>query len=76
MALNAYIGEWNETGPRIESGPSDEYLGVALIHSFSVMADLLVAVVQYFSIDRPDVLEKLKQTSIELCSGNNAHKRG
>ena len=62
MALNAYIGEWNETGPRIESGPRDEYLGVALVHSFGVMADLLLTVMQYFEINRPDVLEKLKQT--------------
>ena len=62
MALNAYVGDWNETGPRIESGPRDEYLGVALVHSFSVMADLLVTVMQYFGINQPDVLEKLKQT--------------
>jgi Family of unknown function (DUF5677) len=66
MALNAYIGEWNETGPRIGSGPSDEYLGVALVHSFSVMADLLVTIMQYFDINRPDVLEKLKQIWTEL----------
>jgi len=67
MALNSYITEWNETGPQIGSGPSDEYLGIALVHSFSVMADLLVTVMQYFGIDRPDVLEKLKQTWSELA---------
>jgi hypothetical protein len=66
MALNAYISEWNETGPQIGSGPSDDYLSIALVHSFSVMADLLVAVMQYFGIDRPDVIEKLKRTWSEL----------
>jgi hypothetical protein len=66
MALNSYISEWNEKGPQIGSGPSDEYLGIALVHSFSVMADLLVTVLQYFSIDCPNVLEKLQQTWSEL----------
>jgi hypothetical protein len=63
---NSYISDWNEKGPQIGSGPSDEYLHIALVHNFSVMADLLVTVLQYFDIDRPDLLETLQQTWSEL----------
>jgi Family of unknown function (DUF5677) len=66
MGLSAYIEEWNEIGPKIGSGPSDEYLGIALVHSFSVMADLLLTVMQYFEVDRPDVLGKLSEAWSEL----------
>lgn len=66
MALNAYITEWDQTGPRIESGPSYEYIGVALIHSFGVMADLLPAVMNYFGIQRSDIVETLQNTWVEL----------
>jgi hypothetical protein len=70
MALNAYIGEWNEIGPLIHSGPSDEYLSVALSHSFSVMADLLLIVMQYFGIDRQDVVEKVNHIWSDLDQDN------
>ena len=72
MALNSYVSDWNETGPQIGSGPSDEYLRIALVHSFNVMADLLVTVLQYFDIDRPDVLEKLEQVSSQLGQAEEA----
>jgi hypothetical protein len=74
MALNSYITEWNEIGPKIGSGPSDDYIGIALVHSFHVMADLLVAVLQYFGIDRPDVLHKLEQASSELCQDDRGSR--
>lgn len=66
MALNAYITAWDETGPRIGSGPSDEFIGVALVHSFGVMADLLLSVMNHFGIQRADIGEKLKTTWVEL----------
>ena len=73
MALNAYITEWNETGPRIASGPSDAFIGVALVHSFGVMADLVLVVMDYFGIERPDIVETLKRTWAEL--GQEAGRR-
>lgn len=56
MALNAYIGEWNETGPKIGSGASDKYLSVALVHSFGVMADPLLL--------RCNILASIAQTCL------------
>lgn len=59
FALNDYIEDWNEKGPVIQSGASDNHIGIALVHSFGVMADLLMLVCQYFAIERPDIREKL-----------------
>lgn len=59
FALNDYIEDWNEKGPRIQSGASDNHVGLALVHAFGVMADLLVLACRYFAIDRPDIREKL-----------------
>lgn len=50
---------WNEVGPRIQSGASDNHIGIALVHSFGVMADLLMLVCRYFGIERPDIREKV-----------------
>lgn len=66
FALNDYIGHWNEVGPFIESGPTDKYVDIALVHSYGVIADLLMVVCKYFGIDRPDVFTKLKDIWAEL----------
>lgn len=62
FALNDYIEDWNENGPLIQSGASDNYVGIALVHSFGVMADLLMLVCRYFAIDRPNIGAKLGTT--------------
>jgi hypothetical protein len=59
FALNDYIQDWNEKGPLIQSGASDNHIGIALVHSFGVMADLFMLVCRYFAILRPDIAEKL-----------------
>jgi hypothetical protein len=62
MALNAYIAEWNEVGPRINAGPSDDYIEVALAHNAMVLADLLSLYCGYFEIKRADIFEKIAET--------------
>jgi len=59
LALFGYIADWNEIGPRIESGPSDSHLEVVLMHSAEVMATILDYVCRYWGIDRPDVFREL-----------------
>jgi hypothetical protein len=60
MALNAYIADWDEVGPRINAGPSDECIEVALGHNATVLADVLDLYCRYFKIDRPDIFEKIQ----------------
>jgi hypothetical protein len=61
MALNAYIAEWNEIGPRVHAGPSDDYIEVALSHSVMTLADVLVRYCEYFKIERPDLFERINK---------------
>lgn len=60
MALNDYIAEWNEIGLRINAGPSDKHVEVALGHNAMVLADILVLFCDYFKIERTDVAEEIK----------------
>ena len=62
MALGGYIEDWNEVGPRIQSGPSDTYVGIALVHSYGVMADFLSLILRFFGIDRPDIEKDIRDT--------------
>jgi hypothetical protein len=59
-ALNEYIQDWNEVGPQIGSEESDKHVGLALVHNYGVLADLLLIVCKFFDIDRPDLFAKLR----------------
>lgn len=59
VALFGYISDWNDVGPRIESGPSDSHVDVVLMHSAEVMATILDYVCRYWGIERPDIFTKL-----------------
>jgi len=61
MALNAYIAEWDEVGPRINAGPSDDHVEVALGHSAMVLADILTLFCAYFKIERQDIFDQIKE---------------
>ncbi|MGH7364958.1 MAG: DUF5677 domain-containing protein [Candidatus Rokuibacteriota bacterium] len=62
FALDAYFTDWDEIGPRIESGESDAHVGLALVHSYAVMADLFTIVLRFFGIDRPDLTREIRET--------------
>jgi hypothetical protein len=59
MAIDPYIQDRDKPSLLINSGPSDVYIDIALAHNFVVMADLCIAVMNYFGIQRPDIAEKL-----------------
>ena len=68
IALNAYIADWDEVGPRINAGPSDDYIEVALGHNATVLADVLDLYCGYFKIERPGIFEKI-QTLLNSING-------
>ena len=61
MALVGYMDE-NETGLMLSSAVRDDYIGLVLVHNYLVMADLLVATINYFGVQCPDLVEKLSTT--------------
>ena len=58
-AIGGYIGDWNEIGPKIESGPSDSHIEVVLMHNAEVMAMILHFVCRYWGIERQDIFDEL-----------------
>jgi hypothetical protein len=66
LALSAYIGAWDEQGVVIGSEESDKYIGLALVHSYGILADLLSIFCKFFEVDRPDLFAKIESTWNEL----------
>ncbi len=62
FALDHYFTDWGEGGPKIESGESDAHIGLALAHSYGVMADLFTMVLKFFGVNRPDIEKELRET--------------
>jgi len=60
MALNGYIAAWDEVGPRVNAGPADDYIDVALRHSAVVLADMMMWYMAHFGVDRPDIRDGLR----------------
>jgi hypothetical protein len=60
MALNGYIPKWDEEGPNINAGPNDDHVAVALGHNMMVLADVLTLFCDYYRIERPDVMARIK----------------
>ncbi len=67
LALFGYIGDWNEVGPRIESGPSDSHIDAVLMHNAEVMATVLDYSCRYWKIDRPDIFAELTKAFAEFA---------
>ena len=57
-AIDSYIRDRDKPSYRI-TGPSDEYISIALAHNFFVMTDFFNIALSYFGIQRPDIGEKL-----------------
>lgn len=67
FALDRYLDTHrNPTGLHIEAGETDSLVDIALIHSFGVMADFLSLLLQFFSIDRPDIRSQVRETWASL----------
>ncbi len=65
-AVDRYVVEWNEDGPKISSEPSDQYVRIALVHNFLVMANIFLAFCSHFKIDIQNITAKLDETWKEL----------
>jgi len=61
MALSGYIAEWNEVGPRLNAGPTDDYLEIVLGHSAMVLAEVLMLHLRHFEIERPDIVTRVNE---------------
>lgn len=66
FALNEYLEQWNEVGPRFRA-ESDNGISLALLWNFRIMKDLLSLFLRYYRIDRKDVEDALDRKFIELC---------
>ncbi len=62
LALDTYATIHEDGSILIEAGERDEHVGMALIHSWGVMAEVLVAVCRYFRIEIPDTKRELEET--------------
>lgn len=60
MAISRYVEEWDENGPKINSSPSDNYVKIALIDNFRVLAIVFFGFCKHFSIDEPDGFSKIQ----------------
>ncbi len=67
FALNTYIAEWNEVGPRLE-GESDKDVELALLGNFLIASDLLLQALHYYQINRPDMVNALQSKWTELAT--------
>jgi len=59
LAVGGYLGEEDDAGRKIESGPSDSHVEAVLAHSADVMANILDFVCRYWKIERQDIFEDL-----------------
>jgi len=60
--MNDYIEKRDEEGPKIHAAEGDEYVRIAMVHFFGVMAAVSGMFCRYFRIDRPDIMEALRTT--------------
>jgi hypothetical protein len=68
FALNDYAEPLSNGIIKLDSGPSDAHIDLALIHNFQVMLDISRLVCTYFGIDRPDLFASLDKLADELAS--------
>ena len=66
LALDTYATIDKDGLIRIEAGQRDEYVGMALVHSWSVMAEVFIAVCRHFEIEIADTKEELEETWAHL----------
>jgi hypothetical protein len=66
LALDAYATVHKDGHILIEAGQRDEYVGLALVHSWSVMAEVFVTVCRHFKIEIADTKRELEETWLHL----------
>ncbi len=66
FALNEYLEEWDEVGPRMR-GESDNGVSLALLWNYRTAKDILFQFCRYFVIERPDIRDALEVREAQLC---------
>ena len=67
VSLSLYIAECDKDGLRIDSGPSDKYIGIALHHNFWVMANILFFFCSHFDIVDPEIFNRIDKEWVKLA---------
>ncbi len=67
QALSRYVVESNETGRKIGIVPSDEYVSIALIHNFWIMANIFLRFCSHHSIEEKDIETRLDENWKKLA---------
>ena len=62
LALDSYVTIHDDGFLEIQAGQRDEYVGLALVHSWSVMAEVFVATCQHFKINITNTERELQET--------------
>jgi uncharacterized protein DUF5677 len=62
LALDTYATIHEDGFILIEAGERDEHVGMALLHSWSVMAEVLVSVGRYLRVEIPDTKREFEET--------------
>ena len=66
FALNEYLDTRDGRGLTIQSGETDDHVRIALVHSYGLVADLLMLVCRYFQIERPEIMQEITETFAHL----------
>ena len=61
MAVSRYVDEKEELGPTISSSPSDNFVDIALIHNFQVMANVVYGFCKHFLIKDADIDRRIDE---------------
>ena len=61
LALDSYVTPHDDGFLEIEAGQRDEYVGLALVHSWGVMAEVFVATARHFKISIAETERELQE---------------
>ena len=67
LALDSYVTVHDDGFLEVEAGERDEYVGPALVHSWSVMAEVFVATSRHFKISIAETERELQEMWPRLC---------
>lgn len=71
-SLSRYIAPSDERGLKIDLGPADKYVGIALHHNFWVMANILFFFCSHFDIVDPELFTRIDKEWVKLAQGGQS----
>ena len=70
FALNEYLEEWGEVGPRLR-GESDNGVSMALLWNYSIAEDIFFQFCRYYRIEREDIRNAVQERLKQLCKADS-----